>query len=558
MSLKLTPGRESRTSGAPGQSLPHHEDSIRQMMAFLKSQDYEGMLYGGDMDAIRQEAIRLAAKDSEDRQAARQAARSAARGVSPEGLPADEYGNVSGRTVRDANMSPADQEASLLQYQDLTDAEIRDLREGRFHGAAAQARQYEQDYGLPTQRSKTGKTSLDYLREQQNRQGFLRTGRGEMIPVGPAPTPEDLEELRVWDEWANETPGSERQAQYAPADYAKWDEARSEDIRKRAREDIATYGGNDPSKWTDEQKAARAERVASENRVADSDTQRELKIARLAEKAGVSNEEARAMMDKGRQASLKGRKDGLADAPLTAAERRLESQALRDKANTRQRQLRADDLASRQEALRSQRMLLAPGGRGVVNAINELPDGWRQIAILDRITGGRVNGPTPLGVDAVGAQNAMRFVNAEAMAGQDPAVRGMRDVQRAGAEAGLDLPIRADRERRANGGVLPAHSPAGQAVLEKIATDVIGGTYTTNWEFKRAVDLAVAQGIPRPDAEAYYRRHAEGTNSGFWGGLLGAGPAAPLAQPAAGQPSPPAVAVPAPPPGGPMMWPPVE
>jgi hypothetical protein len=55
-------------------------------------------------------------------------------------------------------------------------------------------------------------------------------------------------------------------------------------------------------------------------------------------------------------------------------------------------------------------MLLAPGGRGVVNAINQLPEEWRNIALLDRLTQGRVGGPTPLGVQAVGAANAFQMM----------------------------------------------------------------------------------------------------------------------------------------------------
>lgn len=442
--MQLYSGRESRTAGAPGQSLPHLEDRVQQVMAFLMSQDQEGMLYGGDREALREEAIRLVDQEQLAAQQApgdRAAGRAAARGADPDSLPLDEYGNVSPRTVQDANMSRDDQEAGLLQYQDVADAEIRDLREGRFHGAAAQQRQYAQDYGLGVTRSKTGKTDLDYIREQQDHQGYLRTGRGEMIPVGPPPTPESVESRRVFNEWANENPGTERQATYDPAAYAAHREEVRDGYRNKARSDRAIYGTGPDERVTDAQRRERAALRASEDRVAES--QREVSILRLAERAGVTVEEARAMMDGGRAAVVLGREGapgpaGAAGpaggpAPLTAAERRLESQKLRDMANTRQMALRATDKAMRQDTLLNQRLLTAPGARGVANAINELPEGWRQIAILDRLTNGRRGGATPLDVEAQQISNTLpvfRNMVTGMMQDMDPAAAADRQMQR--------------------------------------------------------------------------------------------------------------------------------
>jgi hypothetical protein len=220
-----------------------------------------------------------------------------------------------------------------------------------------------------------------------------------------------------------------------------------------------------------------------------------------------------------------------ADAGMTAeqakgkTEDELRAVVYKQKYAARQR-----DLASRKQNRREQAMMAGGqptggpfGTRATTTAINQLGDGWREIALLDRLTNGRVGGPTPLGVEAVGAQNAMRAFTADVLAGNQPGVREQREIAAANAEAGLPIPVRADRERDKNNGVLPANSAAGQAVLQDIATTTIGSSYATQDEFDRAVERAVAEGIPEADAIAFFNRHAQFANSGFWGTILGAG-----------------------------------
>jgi len=554
MALTLTPGSESRLDGAPGLPLPHRQDRILAIAARLLEEDAEGALYGGDIRNAMAHATKLAVEGDKARMASavaggtasaerRAADRRAAQGVAPESLPMDEYGSVSGRAVQEANRPPEDAEAALMQDQNIADEIVRGYRENDRNWQAEGDRQYSQEYGLGGFDRGPGRSDLDYRRRLQEQQGFIRTPQG-MVPVGPQITPERVEALAEFDGWANQNPGTERQALYAPEDYAKFREGVRNDIRDNARQDMATYGTGSDEQLKDavergndmaaRQYEKRKERAASEDRVAEAE--REVRIARMARQAGVSRAQAREMMDKGRAGM---RPAGAAAVPLTAAERRAETQGLRDMAGDR----RDAELASRKQNRREQAMMAGGqptggpfGTRATTTAINQLGPGWREIALLDRLTNGRVGGPTPLGVEAVGAQNAMRAFTADVLAGNQPGVREQREIAAANAEAGLPIPVRADRERDKNNGVLPANSAAGQAVLQDIATTTIGSSYATQDEFDRAVGRAVAEGIPEADAIAFFNRHAQFANSGFWGTILGAGnfgapPAAPPAAP---------------------------
>jgi hypothetical protein len=587
MAMTLTAGREMRLDGAPDLLLPNEAEIIDSLAADLLANDTDG-LYNGDRNLARlaaerryremvqqQQAQRAASEaTAANRNADRNAQRAAVRGVEPESLPADEYGGVSRQTVREANRPRQDAEAALMQDQDLADQITGGLRTGNLNWQAEADRQYSQEHGLGGFEYGPGQTDLDIRRRIQDQQGFIRTQQG-MIPAGRSPTPEQIENYRDFHfDWANETPGSERQARYNPEAHAEWQEARAQEIQDRAFQDMATYGtgpawkleeqanapleapnasvagfvaglgtGSGPTvggrfvspslanQELDRQRAqsqleARAARAASEDREAEA--AREVRIARLARKAGVSREEAREMMDKERAAMG----PAAAGRPLTASERRRETQGLRDKAGTR----RDAELTARQDALRSQRMLLAPGGRGMVNAINELPDEWRNIAILDRITQGRVGGPTPLGVDAVGAQNAMRFLNNEAIAGMDP-------MQRAAAQSRLDMQRRQNMPELAGQADIAAgnqQTPEAVAHLNSLAArfdDTPGGFSYQNENALAAELQKPPYNMPQAEAEATAYRLAE-KRRWFSGGTPGGRPRAGAA-PASPPPPPP-------------------
>jgi hypothetical protein len=150
----------------------------------------------------------------------------------------------------------------------------------------------------------------------------------------------------------------------------------------------------------------RAARAASEDRVAAAES--EVRLQQMARRAGVSMAQARKMMASGGAAAAGG-----AAAVPTADQRIAASQGLRDLGADR----RNAELSARRQARIDQAQMAGGqptggpfGTRATTTAINQLGPGWREIALLDRLTNGRVGGPTPLGVDAMGAQNAFRMM----------------------------------------------------------------------------------------------------------------------------------------------------
>jgi hypothetical protein len=526
MTMKLSRGDDSRTAGAPADSFPGYEDAVRERydiliaagevpeLAMAKARaDVDAMMaHQADWLKSRADYSTLAGEH-------RRGQRAAAQGVNPDDLPADEFGNVSPRTVRDANLPIDEQQAQLDQYQDLTDAEIRALREGRFHGTEASERRYDQEQGFGTGRSKTGKTDLDYFREQQQHQGSIRTGRGEMIPMGPAPTPENIQSRREFDELANKDPGSEFQAKYDPASYEEYREGVRDGYRNDARQSVHDFGtgvtDDDtrfqlglPALGVDQQRN-RARRAESEDRVDNSDWQQRRRQERLAARAGLSPDAAAMQIDSANEAR---------NAGMRPEDRFEESLRMRGNLGRQaDRQARKDLVAQRGE-LRGAGLSPAVGDfrNRTDDLIDRLGQGnmndWQRTALLgNAVAGTEIANPSPLGVEAVGAQNAQRMVERAGMGqGGGPANAAMDRAAVADAESKMDLADRQRLERDRNEGVLPANSPAGLATLDEIGTARAQGGWGFGWsspeDGRLAVDDAVAAGIPEADAIAYYSR----------------------------------------------------
>jgi DNA-binding transcriptional MerR regulator len=391
-----------------------------------------------------------------------------------------------------------------MQDQDLADEIVGGLRTGNQNWQAEADRQYSQEYGLGGFEYGPGQTDLDIRRRIQDQQGFIRTQQG-MVPMGRSPTPEQIENYRNFHgKWANETPGTERQARYNPEAYEEFREGVRNDIRDGAQENMATYGtgpdtplrraGAGLAPLSDEQVGNRLARELSEDRVADAE--REVRIARLARQAGISRAQARAMMDKERAGMLP---EGAPPTPLNVAQRRQETQGLRDMAGTR----RDAELAARQEALRSQRMLLAPGGRGMVNAINELPDEWRNIAILDRITQGRVGGPTPIARDALTLQNMQRLMNSDVMAGNDPFRQQMMRDQQQLREAQLPAKDRMALSRA-----------RGEPMGAGLSAGAVQSAWNSAWSEGDFIEQMEGAGYQLPEIQAWIDRKRNGGAAG--------------------------------------------
>lgn len=514
--LQLTRGEESRTGGAPFIPVDMRDEYLRVRTRELMALDPEmdelvaAQQAQAEIDAAtarrQQQEAEMAA-----RSAARQAERAAARGVNPESLDFQ----ASARDVQLMNRTPEEAEAILRGEEATANRIIRGSREGRRDWEAESDRNYQLERGEQNPLAGDGNTDMAIRRRLMEERGqFFEMPDGTRIPVGADPTAASMRNLRGFEDWANETPGTERQALYNPAGYEEFREGVRQEIQDRARQQLETYGDG-LANPTQKQLDAREARKASEERVNNSPWQVRQRRQQLAMRAGLTPAQAAEAI------SEKYVADG---APLSFEDQlRMRGDLSRIEA----RQLRKGKVAQQAELAGGQPTGGPFGTKATTTAINQLGPGWREIALLDRLTQGRVGGPTPLGVDAVGAQNAMRMLDAQALAGMNPAARGLQELQAAGAEANLPTPVRAERERAANNGVLPAQSAAGQAVLAEIAADVIGDTYATDYEFNAAVDAAVAEGVPRADAESYYRIYARKKNRGVIGTILGAGKGAP-------------------------------
>lgn len=418
--LRLTSGGESRLDGAPYQDLPDYAFYVDAVAAKLLQEDADGLL-ANDRELAREHAKEIVnAELNKQRQASaaaqarvaedygrRQKGRAQASGVDPEDMP---YG-ASASDVRLANRPVAEASAQLKMEQDAADRIVRGLREGTPTFDAQGDLDFLRERGDMNPLAGPGQTDMAMRAAIRERRGqYYEMPDGTRIPVGREPTAAELRAERDNQSWINETPGSERQAKYNPAGYEQFREGVRQQIRDDARADMAKYGtGPDDNDrrakiglppLTSDQQSARAARKEAEIR------QRHGQRGRFYEQ--------RLQVETGMPAGT--------DIGEMEAER------------FRQRQLsNKRDLAVRQDNLRNQRLLLAPGGKGVANAINELPEGWRQIAILDRITNGRRGGATPLDVEAQKMANALpvfRSMVAGAMQDMDPNAPEARRMQR--------------------------------------------------------------------------------------------------------------------------------
>jgi hypothetical protein len=117
-------------------------------------------------------------------------------------------------------------------------------------------------------------------------------------------------------------------------------------------------------------------------------------------------------------------------------------------------------------------------------------------------------GPTPLAVDAVGAQNAMRMMNAEALAGMDPFKRNMQEQVLDEKKRQSDPAYAAASDIKAG----KVDSPAVLTEVDRLAT--LGDTSPGGFSLQNELDLAARLQQPpysmsRADAEAAAYRAAE-------------------------------------------------
>lgn len=406
--LRLTRGGESRLGGAPYQELPGYADAVDAVAAKLLEEDTDGLLandqelarerakliLNSQLDAHRNASAERQAQVAED-YGRRQDDRVQARGVDPETMP---YG-ASASDVRLANRPFADASAQLGMEQDAADRVVRGLREGTPTFEAQGDLDFLRERGDMNPLAGPGRTDMAMRGAIRERRGqYYEMPDGTRIPVGREPTAAEIRAEREWQDWTNETPGTERQALYNPAGYEQFREGVRQDIQDSARADMATYGTG-----TDEQLLNSAEsgnRMAAQqyrNRQARRDSEERVRNAQRGRFY-----QDKLMVDAGVSAQRPG--------PGATVEE-LERAAFRNRYARRQA-----ELESRKQARIEQAQLAGGqptggpfGTRATTTAINQLGPGWREIALLDRLTNGRVGGPTPLYVEAANASSAAQM-----------------------------------------------------------------------------------------------------------------------------------------------------
>lgn len=263
-------------------------------------------------------------------------------------------------------------------------------------------------------------------------------------------SPSEAEQRAAFNRWANAEPGSDRQRQYSPAGAAEWDAKVAGNISRWAQEDLAVSA--DP-----ELAAARkaAEKKAFDERIA--------------------------------------RRDFLENDPRT--------QAIRGKREAR------DAMLENNRRLVQQNPFLTLGDKG----LNE----WQQFVLSQAMLGDRSKVTDPNAVKAAHNEQ-LNAIALQAMRNQGSLPPEMHEAQAAAARTQVtknenELPEEdhAALERERNEGVLPANSRAGQRMLSKIESKVIG-PYATQREVDDAVQAAVDAGIPREEAEKHFAPRRRG------------------------------------------------
>ena len=470
MAMTLTRGDDSRLDGAPSQDLPNYADMVDRIATAMFSQD--PAKYGGEVTNAREDAIAYIKQQEARQQAAaaqrraegqqavaqRAEARQARYGVNPEALP---YA-TSARDIQEANRPRQEAEAALEMEQGLAADIIRGSREGQRNWEAEGDLAYLRERGERNPLAGPGQTDMAMRGAIRERRGqYYEMPDGTRIPVGREPTAAEIRAEREWQDWTNETPGTERQALYNPAGYEEFREGVRQDIRNRAQWEQMTYGtggldvAGNPIPMSPAQEKARAARKASEDRV------REAQRGRFYED--------KLMVDAG-------------VAPPTlgpdASREDLERAAFRKRYAKRQ-----NELAARKQARIDQAMMAGGqptggpfGTRATTTAINQLGPGWREIALLDRLTQGRVGGPTPLAVEGANAAAAAQMA-------QQAMVAFLRN----------------------NPGATPAQEAAAREQLRGLNPAAAG-----------AQDIAAGE-LERPEAQTEFSRLAESLDNTYGG-----------------------------------------
>lgn len=402
--------------------------------------------------------------------------------------------------------------AGVAQQLEADDARHQQMYDNYFRATGAPSHQQ-----IPAEEA-----ARDEYRQRYNAlfDSYRRDGVHSQQPIDPG-TPEQNER---WDAFLESNP--EQMQRFRPDDYAAMEAAKREkhmaDVFKNIRQ---KYG-------PDEEARARAAYAEGKVHVPQTDDQRSRNEARrnLEAEAMRGNDESRqrlrameagvnyddpGMTDEDR-AALRAPGGNMSDSRRAAMMRRLRVQAgvtgqpgAEGKTADQLRELIAAKRAAEAQAkelLWRPRTMIRGGNAIGALALPGMND-WQNQAIA--------GGPTPLAVDAVGAQNALRMMNAEALAGMDPARRDMQrevmEQRRQLQEASLpaDQKIALSRSRR---------EPMGSGLSAGPVQEAWNGAMTEAG-FRRQME---GQGYSLAEIDAWIdaRRNSDDKQSG-----LAAGPA---------------------------------
>lgn len=208
------------------------------------------------------------------------------------------------------------------------------------------------------------------------------------------------------------------------------------------------------------------------------------RVARLAQQAGVSADEAESMLlrgydEQGIRIAPNGRGGLLLEGPGGAPTAVELGEAMSDLTNLATDRRIADENA-RKEAWRSQAMLAGPNAaRNAVNLFNTLPDEWKNVVAAGRLTPNlNQTGVTPLARDAAMASGDDRIralqmqIAAEDARAQRQMQQQMMQFQATQAGADADRDLRAQQFEAEQAARIAAMQQSASQVAARIAADL--------------------------------------------------------------------------------------
>lgn len=360
---------------------------------------------------------------------------------------------------------------------------------------------------------------VDAMSDDQIIYHMRNTGAGAGVSQYERHTPEQIATHRWWMKDVNRIPGGRDQERFNPKGYAAARQQYEQGIKDRANQQIVDEGMG--VNRTPEQIAKRQTRMDSEAKMAGSDRRVDAMLARMAKRAGVSAEEARAAWD----AAVADNGNGIkVDDGLTPDEIFKGTKALRDKATTRQ--------ASRQGAQQDKIALRREVRYNPVAALGDesgLND-WQKMVVADAMLRGGNRGPTPLGVDAAHNEQltalGLRAVTGQGFKDATPEQRRLIEQQlREGDPVGAGVTDIASRNYE---------RPEAQTEFVRLAQSLDTTAAGFSYDDERRLANALMQppyNMPQADAEAYAYRYAEKRRWISGGKPYGAGAPQPAPKP---------------------------